>query len=261
MTRLLLLLAAMVSLCCAPVFASQSKPSNYCKISHPSDDEIEWDCHRLKRKETLEGLFGDRWQDVARFNRMDRRHAYPGISIKVPKNLDDISDYSPLPDFLPSRENEAKFILIDLSEQFLGAYEFGRLFLSFPIASGDRKNRTPTGEFRVMAFNRNHKSSLYKIEKTVTPYPMHYGLMFYINPAGVAFWLHGRDVPGYAASHGCIGLYDEAMQKEFYRTPRRPVLDDAKTLFEWATELHNDDGELHYIDDGPKVLIVGKPSY
>ncbi len=29
-----------------------------------------------------------------------------------------------------------------------------------------------------------------------------------------AFWIHGCDLPGYPASHGCVGLYDEEMQKK-----------------------------------------------
>ena len=34
-----------------------------------------------------------------------------------------------------------------------------------------------------------------------------------MNREGVSYWIHGRDMPGYPASHGCIGLYDESMQK------------------------------------------------
>ena len=42
------------------------------------------------------------------------------------------------------------------------------------------------------------------------------------------------DLPGYLPSHGCIGLYDEAMQKEQYGTPTDPKLNDAKRLFDWV---------------------------
>ena len=44
--------------------------------------------------------------------------------------------------------------------------------------------------------------------------------------------IHGRDLPGYPASHGCIGLYDEPMQKEQYGVPGDPELNDAKRRFE-----------------------------
>ena len=31
-----------------------------------------------------------------------------------------------------------------------------------------------------------------------------------------SYWIHGRDVPGFPASHGCVGLYDEQMQFDYY---------------------------------------------
>jgi hypothetical protein len=239
--------------------APPKKRVSPCKIAYPSDDTIEWACCRLKRKETLESLFGERWRDVARFNRIDRRHAWPGATLKVPARLDDIRDFTPLPAEYPAAANEEKFILIDLTEQFLGAYEKGRLAFSFPIASGDRKFKTPTGEFRVTAFSRNHLSSLFTIEKTRIPYPMHYALRFLIGRRGIAFWIHGRDLPGYPASHGCVGLYDEEMQKKYYRNPEEPLLDDARKLYEWAIAGTPDEGNLRSLKNGPRVRIVGTP--
>jgi len=239
--------------------AATKKRVSPCKISYPSDDRIACKCYRLKRKETLESLFGERWEDVARFNRIDRRHAWPGATLKVPLRLDDIKDFTPLPKEYPPAANEEKFILVDLSEQFLGAYEQGLLAFSFPIASGDRTFKTPTGEFRVTAFSRNHVSSLFKIEKTRIPYPMHYALRFLISKRGIAFWIHGRDLPGYPASHGCVGLYDEEMQKKYYRFPEEPLLESAKTLYEWAIGAAPDDGGVHTLKNGPKVVIIGKP--
>jgi hypothetical protein len=229
-----------------------------CKISHPSDVRVEWDCYRLKKKETLKSLFGEQWQDVARFNRIDRRHAWPGMTLKVPRRLEDIKDFSPLPTAFQPAEKDAKFILVDLTEQFLGAYEYGRLAFSLPIASGNSKFKTPNGEFRVTAFSRNHASSLYKIEKTNIPYPMNYALRFLISSKDVAFWIHGRDLPGYPASHGCVGLYDEEMQKKYYRNPEIPELQTAKRLYEWAIAPNPDDGEFHTLENGPRVLIVGE---
>ena len=195
---------------------------------------------------------------MARFNRIDRRHAWPGMTLKVPKRLEDIKYFSPLPAEYPPAEKEEKFILIDLSEQFLGAYTYGRLAFSFPIASGDSKFKTPTGEFRVTAFSRNHVSSLYKIEKTRIPYPMHYALRFLISSKDVAFWIHGRDLPGYPASHGCVGLYDEEMQKKYYRNPEEPVLEAARILYEWTIFPNPDDGEMHTLKNGPRVVVIGK---
>lgn len=229
-----------------------------CKVRYPSDSMIDWKCQRIKKGENLEKLFGDRWIDVARFNRIDRRHVYPGISIKVPERLKDIENFSPLPQYYEPAKDETKFILIDLSEQFLGAYEYGGLVFSSPVATGEKGNETPTGDFRITAYNSRHRSSLYFIEKTNIPYPMHYGLRFHISRAGVAYWIHGRDIPGYPASHGCVGLYDEEMQKKYYKYPKDPVLQDSKRLFDWAISPLMDDGKFHLIKDGIKVRIIGK---
>ena len=228
-----------------------------CKISHMSDMSVEWSCQRLLKGETLESMFGDRWRDVARFNRIDRRHIYPGMYLKVPKRLDDIRDFTPMPRHYQPAESEAKFILVDLSEQFLGAYEYGQLIFSSPIATGNPENKTPTGEFRVTAYSRKHESSLYQIPNTTQFYPMNYGLRFHIDRDGVSYWFHGRDLPGYPASHGCIGLYDEVMQNEFYKNPVQPELEDARKLFEWAIVQPPDGDGLRPLEDGPKVLIIG----
>lgn len=228
-----------------------------CKIKYPSDSKIDWECRRVKSGERLEELFGDRWIDVARFNRIDRRHAAKGVYLKIPKNLEEIKDFTPMSREYPSAKEKSKFILIDLSEQFLGAYEFGSLVFSAPIAAGEKGNETPSGEFRITAADRNHKSSLYNIEDTDKPYPMTYALRFYVDRKGVSFWIHGRDIPGYPVSHGCIGLYDEVMQKKYYGFPRKPVLEDAKRLYEWIVDQASDDGKFHDVEDGPKVLIIG----
>ena len=250
--------AWMLATCLAgTVTADSRKQVSPCKVSHPSDEEIDWECRRLKKNDTLESLFGDQWRDVLRFNRIDRRHLYPGFPLKVPKDMIDVAGFTPMPETYPEAAGDEKFILIDLSEQFLGAYEFGRLAFSSPIASGDKKNKTPTGDFRIDAFSRDHVSSLYKIEKTNIPYPMHYALRFFISSQDVAFWMHGRDVPGYPASHGCVGLYDEEMQRKYYRNPAKPLLEDARFLYEWVIGTTPDNGKVTMLKDGPRVKIVG----
>src|SRR5664279_55376 len=93
------------------------KISNLCSVVHPGDAVIDWDCRRIKKGETPEMLFGDHWLDVLRFNRIDRRHLTSGVSIKVPRDLDDIEEYSPLPDTYPNAAQEEKFVLVDLYEQ------------------------------------------------------------------------------------------------------------------------------------------------
>jgi len=240
---------------CSGIADAKAIPS-LCKINHPGDSQVAWECRRLRKGETLEGLFNERWIDIVRFNRVDRRHVYPGISLKVPKRLEDIKNFTPMPRYYQPAESEPKFILLNLSEQFLGAYEYGRLVFSAPIATGEKGNETPKGEFRIIAVDSQHKSSLYFVEKTDKPYPMHYGLMFYINKNGVTYWIHSRDLPGYPASHGCVGLYDEQMQKKYYGYPKNPLLEDARILFEWVTSPFADDSKFRILKDGPKMLII-----
>ncbi len=86
---------------------------------------------------------------------------------------------------------------------------------------------------------------------------MPYALRFHVRE-GSAFWIHGRDLPGYPASHGCVGLADEAMQRKHYGYPARPVLDDARRLYEWVLGPLPDDGTLQVLPEGPPVLIVGR---
>jgi hypothetical protein len=246
-----------------PVVSYAELPGKHrspCAITYPSDAAVEWECRTLRAGESLEKLFGERWVDVARFNRIDRRHVGTGVSIKAPKRIEGLAEFQPVPLFYPPAEEDEQFILIDLSEQFLGAYEYGALRFSLPIASGGRHEsvRTPNGEFRLSAAHRRHQSTLFTVEGTDTPYPMNDALRFYINREGVSYWIHGRDVPGYPASHGCIGLYDEAMQKEQYGIPKYPELNDAQRLFEWVLGGEVEDDKLIPLPRGPRVHIVGQ---
>jgi hypothetical protein len=263
-----------VLLCLATPGVTAEKVKSLCELHYPSDAQIEWECLKLRWEETPAGLFGEHWQDVLRFNRMDRRHFFGGRSIKVPKRLEEIKDFTPLPATYPDAEKDEKFILIDQSEMFLGAYEYGKLVFSYPVAVGIKGHRVPNGEFRIDAADRKHKSNLYTVEEIGRPYPMHYALRFFVDKktdGWPSFYIHGRDVPGYPASHGCIGLYDEEMQKDYYSAYDRkvnkpyyhelkpPFLEAARELYLWAIVPRNDPGTFYKISDGPRVLIIGTP--
>ena len=84
----------------APAFAVV-KVKSLCELHYPSDARVEWECLKLKWKDTPAALFGEQWQDVLRFNRMDRRHFLGDRSIKVPKRLEEIKDFTPLPATYP----------------------------------------------------------------------------------------------------------------------------------------------------------------
>ncbi len=230
------------------------------RIEYPSLATIKWHARFIQPGETLETLFGLDWTLVARFNRIDRRHVYPGVTIKVPDNIDDIRDYTPLPRFYPPGAHQEKYILVDITEQWLGGYEFGKLVFSAPAATGKATTETPLGIFHISTRDRNHTSSLYKTANDEEQYPMDNALRFHIGEDNVSYWLHARDLPGRPASHGCIGLFDEEMQKRVFDTPQTPVLRDSQKLYSWAAgedEYEDDSGASEELEDGPTVEVRG----
>lgn len=231
------------------------------RIDFPSQRAVPWRPHFMRPNDTIEALFGTDWPTVARFNRIDRRHLYPGMTIKVPLDLTKARNYTPMPaTYAPAKRYE-RYILVNLAEQWLGAYAFGKLAFSMPAASGKAGSETPTGIFRIDARHRNHTSSLYQTEDKSAQYPMDYAMRFYIGPDNVAYWIHARDIPGKPASHGCIGLYDEAMQNRMFSFPDKPQLMDAKRLYEWAVGeavYEEDTGDHEELEDGPTVEVVGQ---
>ena len=231
------------------------------RYEYPSVEGIRWRSHFIRPQDSLERLFGKEWVAVARFNRIDRRHVYPGMTIKVPENIADIRDYTPMAATHDKARNHPRYILLDITEQWIGAYEFGRLVFSMPAATGIEGHLTPTGLFKADAYHRKHTSSLYKTHKGDRQYPMDYAIRFHIDKQGALYWIHARDLPGRPASHGCVGLFDEVMQKRVYRVPDQPVLEDAKKLYAWTIGealFAEDDGTQKLLAEGPPVEIVGE---
>lgn len=230
------------------------------RVEYPSLKNIKWHAHFIQPHESLEAMFGKDWIAVARFNRIDRRHIYPGMTIKVPDNIADIRDYTPLPRFYQPAARHEKYILVDVTEQWLAAYQYGKMVFSVPAATGKTTTETPTGIFRVTTRDRSHTSSLYKTANDEEQYPMDNALRFHVGSDNVSYWLHARDLPGRPASHGCIGLYDEEMQLRTFGTPETPVLKDSQKLYEWAAgeeEYEDDPGTAEEIEDGPMVEVRG----
>jgi hypothetical protein len=235
------------------------------RVEYPSLASYKWAPRFIRPQDDLESLFGKDWITVARFNRIDRRHVYPGMTIKVPVDLEAARSYTPLPlEYAPAKRQD-KYILINLQEQWIGAYEYGRLKFSMPAATGAEGHETPVGVFRVDARHRTHTSSLYKTEDQSAQYPMDNAIRFHVGADNVSYWIHARDLPGKPASHGCVGLFDETMQNRVYGTPEEPVLVDSRKLYDWAVgenEYEDDTGELELLEDGPVVEIVGvNPRY
>jgi hypothetical protein len=228
---------------------------NLCQSSFPSDARIAWICVQAKSEEAFAASLAPRLIDVLRFNRIDRMHALRGAYLKIPVKLDDIAGFTPMPQKLDQAKEYPRYILIDRAEEFLGAYEFGELRFSLPVATG-RHNSTPTGFFKVLGRDRWHRSSVYTITNTDIPYPMWWGIKFAIAKSGRGLWIHSRDMPGYPASHGCVGLSDEEMQRKFYQYPPDPQLVDSKRLYLWVfPDAERDDKPYEYPRGLDGILI------
>lgn len=230
------------------------------RVEYPSLKHIEWHARFIRPQDSLESLYGKDWIWVARFNRIDRRHVYPGMTIKEPQNMAAIRDYSPLPQEYAPAKPHRKYLLLDVTEQWIGAYERGKLKFSMPAATGKAGTETPTGMFRIDARHLTHTSSLYKVAEEGDQYPMDNALRFHIDDKNVGYWIHARDLPGRPASHGCIGLFDEEMQQRMFDTPRKPVLLDSQKLYAWAapdSEYGDDDGSYQDLSNGPVLEVRG----
>ncbi|MGB4600700.1 MAG: L,D-transpeptidase [Trichlorobacter sp.] len=230
------------------------------RVEYPSLKGIRWHARFIRPQDSLESLYGKDWVWVARFNRIDRRHIYPGMTIKEPEDMATIRGYTPLPqEYAPARQRR-KYLLLDVSEQWIGAYERGVLKFSMPAATGKAGSETPLGMFRIDARHLTHTSSLYKVAEEGDQYPMDNALRFFIDDKNVGYWIHARDLPGRPASHGCIGLFDEEMQQRVFETPKKPILLDSQKLYAWAapdSEYGDDYGSHQELSNGPVLEVRG----
>jgi len=230
------------------------------RVEYPSLAGFPWKPHFMRPEESLESLFGADWPFVARFNRVDRRHVYPGMTIKVPVDIAACRSYTPMPAEYPPAERHEKYLLIDVTEQWIGAYEYGELVFSVPAATGKFGHETPVGVYQIDARDKNHTSSLYKTEDETDQYPMDNAMRFHVGEDNASYWIHARDLPGKPASHGCVGLYDESMQNRVYGSPELPVLLDSERLYAWAVgenDYEDDPGSAELIEDAPMVEVRG----
>ena len=124
-------------------------------------------------------------------------------------------------------------VIINLSEQAAYLVEDGRLAFISPIASGKEGWGTPTGSFRVMRKDLNHRSGNFGLVSDsygrvvnsnatpgsyippgchYTPAPMPYFMEFskYVG-------MHAGFLPGYPASHGCVRMPRDLAAEFFAR--------------------------------------------
>jgi lipoprotein-anchoring transpeptidase ErfK/SrfK len=87
-------------------------------------------------------------------------------------------------------------IVVVLDTQRVYVFQNEKLIGFSTISSGKKGKETPTGIFNILQKNVDHKSNLY----SNAPMPFMQRLTW----DGIA--MHGGDLPGYPASHGCIRL-------------------------------------------------------
>src|SRR6202158_5700310 len=86
--------------------------------------------------------------------------------------------------------------IVSLHNQRITVYDANGWILRAPVSSGQKERETPAGIFSVIQKEAEHYSNLY--DDAYMPH------MQRITWSGIA--LHGRSLPGYAASHGCVRM-------------------------------------------------------
>src|ERR1700739_3497504 len=91
--------------------------------------------------------------------------------------------------------------IVSLKGQKVSFYDADGWVLRAPVSSGQSERETPAGVFSVLQKDKDHHSNLY--DDAWMPN------MLRITWNGIA--LHGGQLPGYPASHGCVRMpYDFA---------------------------------------------------
>lgn len=105
-------------------------------------------------------------------------------------------------------------MVVSLNEQYLYVYRNGVAIGASPISSGKPGYETPTGVYTILQKEREHRSNLYND----APMPFMQRLTW----DGIA--MHGGNLPGHPASHGCIRLPQSFAEKLFETSQRGAVV-------------------------------------
>ncbi len=178
-------------------------------------NQADFHCIHVKSGDSWESLFSDPNQIdlVQRINRLNI-HLRSGMTLAIPNNLEQLTiyDISPFPRFIPA--SGEKSIYVDQKKLAWAAYnQQGELVWWGPASGGsglcsaDQGDcLTPAGTFRII--RKNDETCV----STVFPKRANGESGGAIMPYCMHFWrgyaLHGsEDVPGKAASHGCVRLF------------------------------------------------------
>jgi hypothetical protein len=112
-------------------------------------------------------------------------------------------------------------VLISIPEQTMHVYRNGILIGRSSISSGSQGHGTPGGVFTILEKKKEHRSKKY--DNAPMPY------MQRLTWTGIA--MHSGQLPGYAASHGCVRLPYDFSQLLFNETSSggTVIIGDGKT--------------------------------
>jgi len=173
---------------------------------------------------------------VLKLNRLDANHLRAGVTLVIPKQVDELITYSPFPREVATARDIPKVLLVSRHVQAFGAYEFGRLVRWGPTSTGKKETPTPAG-----LYHTNWKSKA--IRSTVNTewlLPWYFNID---NKTGISF--HQYELPGTPASHGCIRL----------------LADDAAWIYGWADEWTLSTDQRRVEVNGTPVIVFGEYAY
>ena len=108
---------------------------------------------------------------------------------------------TPAEEAAPREAGEPIMAIVSIKSQLVTFYDADGWILRAPVSTGTKGRETPAGVFAIIEKDKDHHSSLY--DDAWMPN------MLRITWNGVA--LHGGQLPGYPASHGCVRMpYDFA---------------------------------------------------
>jgi hypothetical protein len=185
--------------------AAPSFGNKYC-------EDPRFSCRKIKAGENWEKLFPniDHRDLVMRLNRINI-NLRTGMTIAVPKDLDNINIIDVAPFDAKTTGTGDKHVVVDLNKLAWGAYDEKGNLIHWGPASGGKGYcpdvnsvcRTVSGHFKIQRKQPAQcVSSKFPIEWDGGA-PMPYCMHFF-----EGFALHGSyDVPGYNASHGCVRMF------------------------------------------------------
>ncbi len=173
---------------------------------------------------------------LLKLNRLDAQHLRTGVTLLIPEQVDELTDFSPFPDRVETVREIPKLLLVSRRVQAFGAYEFGRLVRWGPTSTGKKATPTPAGLYHTNWKSKATRSSVNKDWLL----PWYFNLD---NRRGISF--HQYDLPGYPASHGCIRL----------------LADDAAWIYGWADQWTLSTDRRRVEAYGTPVIVFGKYDY